>query len=88
MSKMTNEKYIEWCLDRGLAHPEICKDCGNAFHYVCAICQPTFFQPERSKREDLPGWASRAIMMPDGLCHFEDGTIVDSKQPVEKDAVL
>ena len=42
------------------------------------------YQPERSKREDLPKWACRAVMMPNGLCHFEDGTIIDSQQPIDE----
>ena len=42
------------------------------------------YQPERSKREDHSKWALRAVMMPDGLCHSEDGTIIDSKQPIDE----
>jgi hypothetical protein len=68
-----------------------CKECDLTFgcddiflghidrdNWICEICN----QPERSKREDLPKWAARAVMMPDGLCYFEDGTIIDSKQPI------
>jgi hypothetical protein len=50
--------------------------------FFCAGCINN--QPERSKREDLPKWACRAVMMPNGLCHFEDGTIIDSQQPIDE----
>lgn len=44
--KMNHEEYTEWCEKRGLYPPKKCK-CGNSYHYVCAECEPEFFDPER-----------------------------------------
>jgi hypothetical protein len=61
---------------------------GNFWNFEgCRLYNPSYwrpYQPERSKREDLPKWACRAVMMPNGLCHFEDGTIIDSQQPIDE----
>jgi hypothetical protein len=43
--KMTHEKYIEWCEERGLYTPNLCK-CGNSFHYLCFKCNPNYLKKE------------------------------------------
>jgi hypothetical protein len=44
-------------------------------------------QPERSKREDIKWFGVKAEIKQDGLCYFEDGTVIDPSQPID-DAVL
>lgn len=61
-----------------------CEDCRDNCDLCTCFKNYNRNQPERSKREDLPKWGLRAVMMPDGLCHFEDGTIIDSKQPIDE----
>ena len=36
-------------------------------------------------RNDIPSFAMRAIVKEDGLCSFEDGTVVDTQCPIQED---
>jgi hypothetical protein len=40
-------------------------------------------QPERLNPEDKNWFGTKAIVKQDGLCYFEDGTIIDPSQPID-----
>ncbi len=42
--KFTYDEYVQWCLERGLFKPYKCEKCSKGYHYVCATCNPEFFQ--------------------------------------------
>ena len=50
---------------------------------ACIPCIRTHNQPERLNPEDKNWFGMKAEIKQDGLCYFEDGTVIDPSQPID-----